>query len=73
MNIIKGIISFIKRLFSGKDDIKMIEAPVNTIDKEDKNNFINSLKINMVLKSKKKVETLTCFGDGLGIQTKIKY
>lgn len=73
MNVIKSIISFFKRLFNSKNNIKMIEAPVKSVNEENKNNFINSLKVNMSLKLKKKVETLTCFGDGLGIQTKIKY
>ena len=39
-----------------------------------KKNFINSLKIELEhKKNKKKVETLTCFGDGLGIQKKLSY
>lgn len=74
MNIIKNIILFFKKIFNGKNNIKMIEAPLDSLSKEDKNHFINSLKVNIVQKHKKnKVETLTCFGDGLGIQTKMTY
>lgn len=71
MDIIKNIVSFIKRIFNKHDNIKMIEAPKN-IQQDDKMKFINSLKVNTQKKlNKKRVETLTCFGDGLGIQTKI--
>ena len=73
MNIIKNIIVFFKKIFNGKNNIKMIEAPVNSL-KEEKTDFVNSLKVNIVQKhKKKKVETLTCFGDGLGIQNKMTY
>lgn len=72
MNVIKNIISFFKKLFN-KNDIKMIEAPLQIVNSEEKNDFINSLKVNISQRIKKKVETLTCFGDGLGIQTKMKY
>lgn len=74
MNIMKNIINFIKKLFHKDNNLKMIEAPVEEIRKSDKESFINSLKVNIVPKRKKKnVETLTCFGDGLGIQNKISY
>ena len=53
-----------------QEEIKTLEEPKNTINKE-KNNFIKSLKIEK--KSKKEVETLICYGDGLGIQKKISY
>ena len=70
MNIIQKIISFIKKRFMKQEEIKTLEEPKNTINKE-KNNFIKSLKIEK--KSKKEVETLICYGDGLGIQKKISY
>ena len=70
MNIIQKIISFIKKRFMKQEEIKTLEEPKKTINKE-KNNFIKSLKIEK--KSKKEVETLICYGDGLGIQKKISY
>ena len=52
----------------------MLDAPIEIIKEDKKDNFINSLKVNIVKKHKKnKVETPICFGDGLGIQTKISY
>ena len=74
MKLIKNVILFFKRLFYKETSIKMIDAPEEVISKENRNNFLNSIKVDMTKKSKKKkVETLTCFGDGLGIQTKITY
>ena len=71
MDFIKNIFYFIKKLFN-KEEIKMIEAPKEPIiSKEKKNTFLNSIKINVT--KNKKVETLVCYGDGLGIQTKISY
>lgn len=61
------IFSFFKNLFITKDTVKLLEAPIKTIEKQDNSAFINSLKVN-VSKNKKKIETLTCVGDGLGIQ-----
>lgn len=69
MNFFKKLYLFLKKILNKKDDIKMIVAP--TIE-ESKENFINSLKVEPK-KSKKKVESLTCIGDGLGIQTKMSY
>lgn len=66
MNFIKNIFLFFKRILKKEQGIKMLEAPA------EKTNFVDSLKINEV-KEKKKVETLICVGDGLGIQTKISY
>ena len=72
MNILDSIISFFKNIFSKKDNIKMIEAPTKPIQNEARREFANSLKINLKKDKKRKVETLTCFGDGLGIQSKIE-
>ena len=69
MNFFKKLYLFFKKRLNKKDNIKMISAP---IIKENKENFINSLKVNPI-KKQKKVESLTCVGDGLGIQTKITY
>ena len=49
----------------------MLEAPVKSATNKDE--FINSLRINTVIRKKKKVETLICDGDGLGIQNSILY
>lgn len=71
MNLIKRVILFFKKLLNKEESIKMIEEPIK---KDDKIDFINSLKVDTEQKhKKKKVETLTCVGDGLGIQTKIEY
>ena len=71
MNILDSIISFFKNIFSKKDNIKMIEAATKPIQNEARREFANSLKVNLKKDKKRKVETLTCFGDGLGIQSKI--
>ena len=71
MDFIKNILYFIKKIFN-KEEIKMLEAPTEPIiSKEKKNIFFNTIKINVT--KNKKVETLVCYGDGLGIQTKISY
>ncbi len=74
MNIIKRIFLFFKNLLFKQEDIKMIEKPKEEYTElaNNKDNFINSLKINEVKKKKKKVETLVCDGDGLGIQGGIR-
>ena len=50
----------------------MIEAATKPIQNEARREFANSLKVNLKKDKKRKVETLTCFGDGLGIQSKIE-
>lgn len=70
MKLIKNIIIFFKKILK-KEETKMLEAPTN--NNEDKINFLNSLKANIVKKRKNKVETLICEGDGLGIKKKIEY
>ena len=69
MNFFKKFYLFLKKILNKKDNIRMIAAPTIEGSKE---NFINSLKVKPI-KSKKKVESLTCIGDGLGIQTKMSY
>lgn len=74
MNFIKNIIEFFRNIFHKESDIKMIEAPIESLKEDAKTNFLNSLKVNIEQKKKKKkIETLTCFGDGLGMQNKITY
>ena len=67
MNIISKIIYSIKNLFK-KEEIKMIDAPKQNTN-EEKDKFVNALKVNLIKKEKRrKIETLICIGDGLGIQ-----
>lgn len=74
MDFIKKIFLRFKRLFNKENNTKMIDVPIKDFEKNNRINFINSLNVNAVKKYKKnKVETLTCFGDGLGIQNKISY
>ena len=71
MNIIDKIFSLIQRIFN-KKEIKMIEEAIPNNKDDKKARFIQSLKIKE-FKKKGRVETLVCFGDGLGIQKKISY
>lgn len=52
--------------------MKMLEEPAKEETLKKKSIFMDSLKVN-IIKKKKEVKTLTCTGDGLGIQTKITY
>lgn len=70
MNIIRKMILFIKNIFIKQEEIKALEEPKQIVNQEKKTNFIESLKINTT-ERKKKIETLICEGDGLGIQKKI--
>ena len=66
MNIIKKISSLIKQIFNKKNNKKLLQSKdiYNT-----NSNFIDSLKFDTNGKTKKKkIEILTCTGDGLGIQ-----
>lgn len=72
MKIIRKMILFIKNIFVKQEEIKALEEPKQIINQEKKINFIESLKITTTeKKNKKRIETLTCEGDGLGIQKKI--
>lgn len=72
MKIIRKMILFIKSIFVKQEAIKALEEPKQIINQEKKINFIESLKITTTeKKNKKRIETLTCEGDGLGIQKKI--
>ena len=72
MNIIKKILLFIKNIFASHNEVKKLQEPKVSLEQEGKTTFIESLKIITTEKKvKKKVETLTCDGDGLGIQKKI--
>ncbi len=71
MKFIEKIILFVKKIFIKENEAKKIEAPKITNEQNLKKNFINSLKFDTT--EKKKIETLICKGDGLGIQKKISY
>ena len=80
MKLIEKITLFFKTIFKKQDKVKMLEAPQNQgnmqkemIDSQKQNvDFVESLKVNIENKpKKKKIETLVCEGDGLGIKKKI--
>ncbi len=72
MNIIIKMILFIKNIFVKQDEVKKLQEPKIAIEQDKKESFIESLKITTTEKiTKKRIETLTCNGDGLGIQKKI--
>lgn len=72
MNIIKKAILAIKNMFTKKNELKQLEAPKIISGEDKRGNFIESLKISTIKKkNKKRVETLICIGDGLGIQKKL--
>ena len=74
MNIIRRVILLIKNIFAKQDEIKKLVEPRIIVNEDKKESFIKSLKITTTQKrAKKRVETLTCNGDGLGIQRKITY
>lgn len=73
MNIFKKLFLSIKNIFIKKNEIKKLPEPENDINQDSRNKFIESLKVTSIEKTnKKKVETLICNGDGLGIQKKIR-
>lgn len=72
MNIIRKVILFIKNIFIKQEEVKKLAEPKNTVKKDKEASFIEYLKINTIEnRTKKKIETLICEGDGLGIQKKI--
>ena len=73
MSFIKNLFELIKNIFNKKFDKKMIQAPIETHEHKEKLKFANSLKVDIPKPKKKEVETMICYGDGLGIQNKINY
>jgi len=71
--IIQEIVAFFKRIFNKKEKQKMLIAPKIQEEQIEKVNFIKSIKIESINKKKRTVETPICLGDGLGIQTKVRY
>lgn len=71
MQILRRIINLLKNTFA-KKEVKEIGEPSKVLlDDKEKDCFINKLKEKIVTHKSKKVETLECPGDGLGIQIKI--
>lgn len=70
MNFIEIIKEFFKKIFFSKQEIKMLNEPINISQTDMRKNFIESLKIK---KEKTEIETLICNGDGLGIETKMSF
>lgn len=73
MNIIRKMLVLITNIFTKKEEVKKLEEHKNEIENNNqKEKFIESLIVsNEEPKSEKKVETLICNGDGLGIQKKL--
>ena len=71
MSFIKKIFEIMKNVFNKKSDNKMIQAPIETHTGKEKLEFTKSLKVDIPKPKKKEVETMICYGDGLGIQNKI--
>lgn len=69
MYIIRRIICFFKNKILKRSNIKMIDKAEKNKKTEGKEEFINSIKLNKTKKNE--VETLICYGDGLGIKHKI--
>lgn len=74
MNIIRKIIELLKNIIHKKNNVKMLDSAKELKHEGNKKDFKDSLKVNSIQKTKKKkVETLVCPGDGLGIYNKISY
>ena len=72
MNLIIKMMAWIKCIFIQQEQVKQVEAPKRIQPQEEKINFVKSLKVTTTAKiGKNKIKTLTCTGDGLGIQKKI--
>ena len=54
MNILNKIIAFIKNIFNKKDNVKMLETPIEPIHNETKKEFANSLKVSLPKKQNQK-------------------
>lgn len=72
MNFIKKFIDFITKKFR-KKEVKTLEeaTPNNQNEIRSKEQFVKNLKVKSV-KSKNKIETPICVGDGLGIKKGFK-
>ncbi len=74
MNRIRKILLFLKNIWHKQDKVKKLEEPKITVNEDKKESFMESLRITREpKKTKQRITTLTCNGDGLGIQKKITY
>ncbi len=74
MNIFKRLINYIKSVFIKKEEVKKIDAPKQVENNQVRTEFMKSLKVVIKEKrNKKKIETLVCVGDGLGIKQNMSY
>ena len=71
MNFFRNLFLAFKNIFRKHTEIKQLEAPKQFSSSINRDNFIKDLKVNV--KKKKKIATLVCEGDGLGIQRKMTY
>ena len=71
MNFFRNLFLTFKNIFRKHTEIKQLEAPKQFSTSINRDSFIKDLKVNV--KKKKKIETLVCEGDGLGIQRKMTY
>lgn len=72
MKLTDKIISLFEKIFKRrKEEIKEI-SDSNEV-KEEKVDFVNTIKIDLEKKNNNKVEVLVCYGDGLGIKQQMKY
>lgn len=74
MNFIKSIFLYFKSKIKRKKELKLIVEPDKLNINSDKDSFKNLLKYKEEkIKKNKKIETLICHGDGLGIKNKVSY
>lgn len=72
MNFIRKVFLYFKSIFNKKEEVKKIDAPKDTVNEKEK--FIENLKVTTTYKrSRKKAETFICDGNGLGIQSEVKF
>ena len=72
MNFIRKVFLYFKGIFNKKEEVKKIDAPKDIINEKEK--FIENLKVTTTYKRpRKKPETLICDGNGLGIQSEVKF
>ena len=72
MNFIRKVFFYFKGIFNKKEEVKRIDAPKDTIN--EKEEFRENLKVTTPYrKTRKKAETLICDGNGLGIQSEVKF
>ena len=72
MYFIRKVFLYFKSIFNKKEEVKKIDAPKDTVNEKEK--FIENLKVTTTYKRpRKKAETFICDGNGLGIQSEVKF